>query len=111
MSLTGVAGVTNERPAVGGRDEQTVDELIREAPLRLRCRERAVSAEDFTALALQAGGVAHATALPLVHPDHAGVEVPGAVTVVIVPDQDDPPPIPRRPDQQCLRLSAGSDGS
>lgn len=94
VSLTGVAEVTNERPAVGGRNEQSIDELVKEAPTRLRCRERAVTADDFRALALQAGGVANATAIALAHPDHAGVAVPGAVTVVIVPDEDDVPPIP-----------------
>jgi hypothetical protein len=45
-----------------------------------------VTAEDFKSLALEAGGVAKAAALDLAHPDHPDVEVPGAVTVVIVPD-------------------------
>jgi predicted phage baseplate assembly protein len=93
-SLTGVAEVTNERPAVGGGDEQSVKEFLEEAPARLRCRNRAVTPEDFAALAKQAGGVINATAIALAHPDHPGVKVPGAVTVVIVPDVDDVPPIP-----------------
>lgn len=93
-SLVGVEKVTNERPAVGGRDEQDVEELKEQAPRVLRSRNRAVTAEDFKALAEQAGGVARATAIPLAHPDHPGVQVPGAVTVVIVPDNDDVPPRP-----------------
>jgi predicted phage baseplate assembly protein len=93
-SLVGVEEVTNERPAVGGRDEQDVEELKEQAPHVLRSRNRAVTAEDFAALAEQAGGVAKATAIPLAHPDHPGVEVPGAVTVVIVPDSEDVPPQP-----------------
>lgn len=92
--LMGVEKVTNERPAVGGRDEQKVEELREQAPRVLRSRNRAVSVEDFAALARQAGGVARATAIPLAHPDHPGVQVPGAVTVVIVPDSDDVPPRP-----------------
>ena len=92
--VTGIGKVTNERPAVGGRDEQKVDELKEEAPHELRSRNRAVTAEDYTALANKAGGVAKATAVPLAHPDHPGVEVPGAVTVVVVPDNNDKPPQP-----------------
>lgn len=90
----GVDKVTNERPSVGGRDEQSVDELREQAPALLRCRNRAVTAEDFASLASQAGGVARATALPLAHPDHPDVQVPGAVTVVIVPPSNDPAPQP-----------------
>jgi hypothetical protein len=93
-NLTGVAAITNERQAVGGADEQEVQDLLEEAPARLRCRDRAITGEDFAALAKQAGGVANATALPLAHPDHPGVDVPGAITIVVVPDVDDLPPIP-----------------
>jgi predicted phage baseplate assembly protein len=92
--LTGVEAVTNERPAEGGRDEQEIEDLKTEAPEVLRHRNRAVSAKDFAALAKQAGGVAKATGLALAHPDHPGVEVPGAVTVIIVPDSGDIPPEP-----------------
>jgi predicted phage baseplate assembly protein len=90
--LPGVDAVTNLRPAVGGRDEQTVEELKLRAPSVLRHRNRAMSPEDFAALAEEAGGVARATALALTHPDHPGVEVPGAVTVVVVPEGRDVPP-------------------
>ncbi len=90
--LSGVDKLTNIRPAVGGRDEQDVEDLKRRAPQVLRHRNRAVTSEDFAALAAEIGGVAEATAVPLAHPDHPGVEVPGAVTVVVVPDHDDYPP-------------------
>jgi predicted phage baseplate assembly protein len=93
-NLPGVDKVTNERAAVGGRDEQKVEELKEQAPALLRSRHRAVTAEDFTALAMQAGGVARAKAIQLAHPDFRGVEVPGVVTVVIVPDTEDMPPRP-----------------
>lgn len=92
--LQGVESVTNERPSVGGADEQPVEELMEEAPRRLRSQDRAVTPDDFTALAEQAGGVARAVAVAQAHPDHAGVLVPGAVTVAIVPESDDHPPIP-----------------
>jgi predicted phage baseplate assembly protein len=92
--LVGVESVTNIRPAVGGRDEQDIEELKEQAPHMLRSTNRAVTTEDFAALARQAGGVAKATAIQLAHPDHPGVKVPGAVTVVIVPDNEDSPPRP-----------------
>ena len=93
-TLVGVEKVTNERPAVGGADEQSVEDLKETAPHALRHRNRAVTGEDFAALAQQVGGIAKTTAVPLAHPDHPGVEVPGAVTVVIVPDTEDVPPQP-----------------
>ncbi len=92
--VPGVDKVNNDRPAVGGADEQTLDELKQYAPRELRARNRAVTAEDFAVLAAQAGGVAKATALALASPEHPGVMVAGAVTVVIVPTSQDMPPTP-----------------
>jgi predicted phage baseplate assembly protein len=92
--LTGVDKVTNERPAVGGADEQTIEELRREAPSIVKRRERAVTREDFASFAKETGGVKNAVAIANSHPDFPNVEVPGAVTVVIVPDTGDTPPIP-----------------
>ena len=89
-SVDGVQAVTNERPAVGGADEQTLEDKKKQAPSELRRRSRAVTQEDFASLAKQAGGVAKATAIALYHPDHPGVELPGVVTVVIVPESPDP---------------------
>jgi predicted phage baseplate assembly protein len=93
-ALPGVESVVNERPAVGGSDEQTVEDLKARAPGVLRHRNRAVTSEDFAALARGAGGVSKAKAIALAHPDHPGVQVPGAVTVVVVPDTEDHPPEP-----------------
>ena len=93
-ALPGLEAVTNERAAVGGSDEQDVEDLKARAPSVLRHRNRAVTPDDFTELALSSGGVAKATAIALAHPDHPGVEVPGAVTVVVVPDDGSYPPVP-----------------
>jgi predicted phage baseplate assembly protein len=86
--------VTNERPAVGGRDEQDVEDLKQQAPAFLRSRSRAVTSDDFAAIAAQAGGVARAASVPLAHPSYPGMEIPGVVSVVIVPENDDPNPEP-----------------
>lgn len=93
-ALVGVEKVTNERPAVGGADEQSLDEILTEGPALLRRRNRAVTPEDFAGVVEEIGGIKHAVALPLFHPDHPGVKVPGAVTVVVVPDNEDRPPKP-----------------
>src|SRR5262249_3500781 len=92
--LVGVDKGTNERPAVGGLDEQKLQELQLEAPSLMRRRERAVTPEDFTSIVKESGSIAAAKALPLMHPDHPGVSVPGAITVVIVPNNNDKPPKP-----------------
>ncbi|MDX1413878.1 MAG: putative baseplate assembly protein [Candidatus Promineifilaceae bacterium] len=94
-SLTGIDSVTNERPATGGRDEQPAKELMNQAPAVIRSRNRAVTAEDFAALAGESGGIKRATAIPLAHRDHPlDVQVPGAITVVVVPDNGAMPPEP-----------------
>jgi predicted phage baseplate assembly protein len=60
----------------------------------IRSRERAVTAEDYEYFAIQAGNVKRAKALPLFHPQFPDVPVPGAVSVIVVPDADDPAPEP-----------------
>jgi predicted phage baseplate assembly protein len=97
--LGGTAGldanaISNQRPAAGGRDEETLDEAKLRAPQALKNKCRAVTAEDFEALAMEAPGVKRGKALPLTHPGFPGVQVPGAVTVIIVPDSDVPNPTP-----------------
>jgi predicted phage baseplate assembly protein len=93
-SVPEVSEVTNLRPSTGGSDQQTVDDLMDEAPKVLRHQNRAVTAADYAALAQRVGGVAGAVAVPLAHPDHPGVEVPGSVTVAVAAASDDVPPSP-----------------
>jgi predicted phage baseplate assembly protein len=103
-----VDSVTNARSAVGGQDEETVDQAKQRAPETIRSQSRAVTADDFEFLARQTPGarIRRAHALPLRHPDlepvrpvGAGVgatslPVPGVVTVMIVPDSLGSKPIP-----------------
>ncbi|MBK9749015.1 MAG: putative baseplate assembly protein [Chloroflexi bacterium] len=81
--------VTNERSAVGGTDEESVEGKTSKAPGQLRSLGRAVSADDYEALARQIGGVAKAVAVPLMNPNFPGIAAPGAVTVVIVPEGEE----------------------
>lgn len=78
--------VTNWRPAVGGLDQESLEEAKRRAPLTLRNRDRAVTAEDYAALATAVGGVAQAATLPCFDPENPDTTTPGVVTVVVLPD-------------------------
>jgi predicted phage baseplate assembly protein len=97
--MTGIPGidagnVTNPFAAAGGGDEETLDAAKIRAPAALQSHDRAVTAADFEMLAKEAGGVARAKALPLFHPNFPGTNVPGVVTVVVVPSVSSPTPTP-----------------
>ncbi len=94
--LAGIAAdqVTNLLPSGGGSDEESLADAKIRAQGTLRSGNRAVTSEDFRTLAVQSGGIARAEALPLSHPDFPGVEVPGVVSVVVVPDVPGPAPTP-----------------
>lgn len=87
--IAGIEKVINHRAAAGGADEETIEDFLLAAPRALRTGGRAVTAQDFEAMALQIGGVKKARAIGGKHPDFPGIEVPGAVTVLIVPDSTD----------------------
>lgn len=91
----GIATVTNALSASGGADEERVEDAKRRAPSALKSKGRAVTAEDFEVVALDApAAVGRVRALPLRHPAHPGVDVPGAVTVLVVPASPGPAPQP-----------------
>jgi predicted phage baseplate assembly protein len=80
------AAVANPFAAVGGADEESIDTAMARAPRVLKARDRAVTNQDFELLAMEAGTIARAKALPLSHPEFPGIEVPGVVTVVVIPE-------------------------
>jgi predicted phage baseplate assembly protein len=94
--VDGIDAVTNPKPALGGSDEESLDEAKLRAPQTLKSKGRAVTAEDFEQLALATPGVRirRALALPLTHPRFDDARVPGVVTVLVVPDSDSPAPLP-----------------
>lgn len=97
--LTPVDGIdaartTNLFAADGGSDEETLERLEARGARALKARDRAVTAEDFEHIALSAGPVGRAKALPLRHPDFPDLPTPGVVTVVIVPSRYEPAPSP-----------------
>lgn len=86
--------VGNLRAAANGRDEESIDDAKRRAPRSIKSRCRAVSAEDFEFLAMEASNVRRAKALPLYDPRFPDTPVPGVVSVIVVPDSKAPNPLP-----------------
>ncbi len=93
-----VQDVVNDVAALGGKDAETLDQAKARAPRELKVLGRAVTVDDFQFLALQTQGVrvARAEVVALRKPfadlvvDGPGLDlvhvVPGALSVVIVPD-------------------------
>jgi predicted phage baseplate assembly protein len=88
-----VQAVTNPRAADGGAEGETTEAVKTRGPQRLRHRGCALAARDYEALAREASpGVAAARALPATAPN--GRPAPGWVTVIIVPQSQEPRPQP-----------------
>ena len=77
--------MTNHFAALGGSDEETLEQAQRRAVAMLKTRDRAVTVEDFEYFATSTPGVARALAQPLVHPQFTGAPNSGVVSVIIVP--------------------------
>lgn len=106
---TGIASVINPRAASGGADQESLADAKLRAPSALQAGGRAVTAQDFETIALQTPApVARANALALHHPAFPNVEVPGAVTVVVVPQVPGDAPVPSSATLQlvCKQLNA-----
>ncbi len=80
-ALPRVKEVVNHRPAIGGRDAESLEDAVMRVPSWLRSRERAVTAEDFEYIALTTGGVARACCLDAQQTGNAGV-----VTLLVIPE-------------------------
>ncbi len=95
-SVEGVESVINLLAAHGGADEERLEDAKLRASAALKNKQRAVTAEDFEAMALAAPGalVRRAKALPLHHPQYRAAAIPGVVTVIVVPESDAPNPLP-----------------
>jgi hypothetical protein len=95
-SVPGVDTVTNHQAAGGGADQEALDDAKLRAPSEIKSRSRAVTVEDYEVLAQGAPGasVGRACALPLTHPNFPGAQIPGVVTVIVVPDVPGPKPTP-----------------
>ncbi|MFC8662301.1 putative baseplate assembly protein [Streptomyces sp. NPDC057199] len=107
-ALTGIAGakVRNPLPAVGGADAASLADALDALPAEVHRRDRAVTADDFAALALQVPGVQRAEARPLLHPDTPAQPAAGVVSVLVFPTEDLRDPGAPLPDLALLRRVA-----
>ena len=80
-ALPYIKQVTNHVPARDGADEETLEEAVLRVPRLLRTRNRAVTAEDYETLTLEASRAVGQAYCPKQQPDSS----PGVVTVYIVP--------------------------
>jgi len=99
--------VHNPVPTWGGADAESVAEGEKQIPRYLQHRDRAVTAEDFEALALRTPGIdlGRVEILPAFHPDlspNLPGDAPGVVTVLVVPAQDPTQPDAPVPDPRFL---------
>jgi len=92
-SVSGIQSVSNPRSAEGGADGETLEALSTRGPLTIRSRGRAITLSDYETMAREASaGVAVARAIPTRNP--AGRTVPGWVTLVLIPQSEEPRPVP-----------------
>lgn len=83
MSLAYIARVSNLTRAVGGRDEETLEELKLRAQRELQAQRRAVTAQDYEQFTKKNRAVARTRCLP---PEATKDNISGAVSVLVVPE-------------------------
>ena len=84
MSLAYIARVSNLTRAVGGRDQETIEELKLRAQRELQAQRRAVTAQDYEEFTKKSSrAVARTRCLP---PDASQGSIAGAVSVLVVPE-------------------------
>lgn len=96
-SIPYIASVKNLNPARGGTDAETLEAAMQRAPRILRNQTRAVTANDFESLAVEASPkVARAKCLAAGSLANSHAIPPGVVRVLLVPNVDVPDgPIPK----------------
>lgn len=94
--LSGVPGIErvfNPRPAEGGANSETLEAFSRRGPQTVRHRGRAITSSDYETMAYEASpAVAVARVMSNRKPN--GKFAPGWVTVLIIPQSQDPRPWP-----------------
>lgn len=92
-SIPFVDSVANPEPGDAGADAESVDQVVARAPKELRDRGKAVSREDFERIAMAASRkLARVRCIPSMN--RAGEYSPGWVTLLIVPNDRRPKPVP-----------------
>lgn len=99
-ALVGIDSVFNPETVAGGVDLESLDRLRDRGPRAIKNRGRAVTLDDFEALTIESTGeIARVRALGSTDP--ALQFNPGWITVLIVPQSDQPRPLPS---QELIRF-------
>lgn len=104
VKLQGGYKIENPLPTWGGDEGESVTEGERNIPLFLRHRDRLVTELDFKDITRRTPGVdvGRVDVLPLFHPQF-GADIPGVVTLLVVPKFDPVNPRWPSPDRLFLR--------
>jgi predicted phage baseplate assembly protein len=97
--------VSNALAAEGGADAETVAQASERLPQLLRHNDRAVGRDDFADLALETpcAGIGRAHCLPRHLPQQRLDEIPGVVTLIVIPAYDPLHPDEPMPDRDQLQ--------
>ncbi len=90
IPVTQTITVQQPIPTAGGADAETLDHAEQRLPSLLKNQNRAVTADDYTALAESVPGanIARVEVLPLFKPQTRTTDVPGVVSVMVIPGKD-----------------------
>lgn len=91
--IPGLQSVTNPLPAAGGMDAESLNHAIQFAPLAFRSGGRAVTINDYIALAQKAGGVAKVKAV---------ARGWNAIDLYVAPEGNTVAPVPEKTKQQIV---------
>jgi hypothetical protein len=94
-AVSGIQAVFNPRPAEGGSDGETLQAFQQRAPTSVRHGGRALTTGDYEAMVREASS-AVSVVKALSDRNPAGRTLPGWVTVIIVPESQEPRPYPTR---------------
>lgn len=105
VRLQGGYKITNPVPTSGGDDGETTSEGERNIPLYLRHRDRLVTEMDVRDITWRTPGVdiGRVDVLPQFYPPEPARDVPGVITVMVVPQTDRTHPLWPTPDRLFLR--------
>jgi hypothetical protein len=94
-AVSGVQAIFNPRPAEGGSDGETLQAFQQRAPASVRHAGRALTAGDYEAMVREASS-AVSVVKALANRNPAGRTLPGWLTVIIIPESQEPRPTPSR---------------
>ncbi|HVG18983.1 MAG TPA: putative baseplate assembly protein [Blastocatellia bacterium] len=102
--ITARLKVLQSLPTEGGEDAETLDRAEQRIPALFRHRDRAVTEEDYRRLAAETPGIrmGRVEVMPRFKPQQRRFEVPGVVSVMVLPFKEAASPPNPRPDRPFL---------